>query len=114
MGDLSAHFSRHELACHHCGRLELAAGFLEQLERTRVAIGRPLRPVSGYRCPAHNRAVGGAPDSRHLHGDAVDFPTGYITKEQAHDLGWRGIGYAGRWCVHADMRPGAGAIFPDP
>lgn len=28
---------------------------------------------SGYRCKAHNEKVGGAPASRHLAGDAVDF-----------------------------------------
>ena len=27
---------------------------------------------SGYRCAKHNAKVGGAADSRHLHGDAVD------------------------------------------
>lgn len=34
-----------------------------------------VRPISGYRSPAHNRSddVGGAARSRHIYGDAVDF-----------------------------------------
>jgi len=47
----------------------LAAG----LEKVRVALGRrPIHINSGYRCPALNEAVGGAPNSCHMKGLAAD------------------------------------------
>jgi len=33
----------------------------------------PIKIDSGYRTPEHNKAVGGAADSRHTHADAADF-----------------------------------------
>lgn len=36
--------------------------------------GEPISVSSGHRTEAENRAVDGAPDSRHLHGLAVDIP----------------------------------------
>jgi hypothetical protein len=44
------------------------------LEQVRIALGGvPLAISSGYRSPALNQAVGGAPHSAHLRGLAVDF-----------------------------------------
>lgn len=45
----------------------------EMLERIRSVLGVPLTVTSGYRCEALNRAVGGVPDSDHMHGHAADF-----------------------------------------
>lgn len=42
------------------------------LEPLRSALGRPVVINSGYRCPALNAAVGGAPHSLHMQGRAVD------------------------------------------
>jgi uncharacterized protein YcbK (DUF882 family) len=36
------------------------------LEEIRTHFDRPIHILSGYRCPAHNKAVGGAPDSQHM------------------------------------------------
>lgn len=45
-----------------------------QMELVRAALGeRVITVSSGYRCPALNRAVGGAKTSAHLTGDAADF-----------------------------------------
>lgn len=45
-----------------------------QMETVRHLLGdHPLSISSGYRCPALNRAVGGAVNSAHLAGHAVDF-----------------------------------------
>lgn len=44
----------------------------EHLEVVRLILGKPLTIRSWYRCPARNKAVGGAPKSIHLTGLAVD------------------------------------------
>lgn len=117
MGDLSAHFSRSEFAEHDNG--ELPAGMPTQrllacLERLRADRGgRPLRIVSGYRSARYNARVGGAPDSRHIHGDAADLEAGVATARQAQHAGFTGIGVCRGWAVHVDTRPGAVVIFDD-
>lgn len=42
------------------------------LQPLRDAWGKPLLVTSGYRCPALNKAVGGAATSAHLYGYAAD------------------------------------------
>ena len=43
------------------------------LDEVRRRLGHPLEISSGYRCPALNVAVGGAPSSQHTQGLAADF-----------------------------------------
>lgn len=76
---LTQHFRDTEFFCK-CGKcnaptdairlkwFEVAAA----LEKVRLIVGSPLTIISAHRCEAHNKAVGGAPDSRHIDGDAVD------------------------------------------
>lgn len=42
-------------------------------ERIRTHLRHPMRITSGYRCPQLNDYVGGADDSQHVKGEAVDF-----------------------------------------
>ncbi len=113
MGDLSANFSRWELADRRTGELkgdwQHLVEHLEQLRRDTG--GRPLRILSGYRSPETNRRVGGAANSQHLHGRAADIPPGYATQAQAEAAGFKGIGMAGKWAVHVDVRPGAVTLW---
>jgi uncharacterized protein YcbK (DUF882 family) len=44
----------------------------QHLQKIRDKVGRPITINSGYRSPAHNRAVGGATNSTHLRGIAAD------------------------------------------
>jgi uncharacterized protein YcbK (DUF882 family) len=107
VGDLSANFSRAEFrdarnhSAHHVDHR-----LVQVLEAIRALNGRPLRIVSGYRSPATNRQVGGAPNSQHLHGRAADIPAGRATVEQAAAAGAVGIGSRGGWAIHVDTRPG--------
>lgn len=76
------------------------------LEYLRGMKRRPLRIVSGYRTRATNEAVGGAENSRHIYGDAVDIPSGYCTVAEAEEAGAVGIGSKDGWAIHIDVRPG--------
>jgi len=70
------YFSKGEFACR-CGR---CGGFPAEPEEALVRLAEAVRehfdaPVavsSGVRCAAHNAAVGGVANSRHLTGKAVD------------------------------------------
>ncbi len=75
---LTPHFTDRELACRcGCGLLPTQQ-LLDALEAVRLIYGRPIHIVSGARCEAHNRDVGGSPGSAHITGQAVDLapPTG--------------------------------------
>lgn len=50
------------------------------LDSVRQAYGAPITISSGYRSPALNKAVGGAPTSQHLRGEAADLVTDDLTK----------------------------------
>ena len=42
------------------------------LDPLREKYGKPIKVSSGYRCPKHNLAVGGATQSQHMKGEAAD------------------------------------------
>ena len=42
------------------------------LDPVRERYGKPIRVNSGYRCPIHNRTVGGVSGSQHVKGEAAD------------------------------------------
>lgn len=115
MGDLSPHFSASEFRDHRDGSLiGPDPQLLSVLECLRAIDGRPLSIVSGYRSPATNRAVGGAPRSQHLLGRAADIQGGRFTVAQAVACGARGIGHCDGWVVHVDVRRvPAPVIFDD-
>ncbi len=141
MGDLTKDFSRHEFTCHgpECaGQLNLPYTRIEVVsvcQLVRDFLGKPLRINRGVSCPAHNRAVGGERDSRHLpeHADAVDFDVdnAYQAFEIVHalilvrDKALRGDPnvpsmaanmtfrvYTGH--VHVDFRPGGCRFLASP
>jgi Peptidase M15/Transglycosylase SLT domain len=78
-----------------------------------------LKVTSGYRDPAHNARVGGARNSQHTHGRAIDLSLKGIEEarqreivDYARSLGARGIGYyPSNQSVHFDVRTGAPAAW---
>lgn len=62
-------------SCGVCGGfpVEPKEKLIRLADRVRSAAGRPMIPTSTVRCPAHNAAVGGVSNSRHLTGQAMDF-----------------------------------------
>lgn len=49
------------------------------LDPLRERYGYPIHVSSGYRCPRLNKAVGGAPTSQHIKGEAADI---YVTNRR--------------------------------
>ena len=72
------YFEMKEFACKCCGQLppsaeqNLQALVEHVLDPARERLGMPITVNSGYRCPAHNKAVGGVKNSQHLKGEAAD------------------------------------------
>ncbi|MCP3804091.1 D-Ala-D-Ala carboxypeptidase family metallohydrolase [Allokutzneria sp. A3M-2-11 16] len=86
-----------------------------KLQAMRHALGDgAIRVTSGFRSVACNNAAGGASNSRHLYGDAVDLGAGPHTlcrlAQQARNHGFNGIlgpGYPGHGDhTHVDHRSG--------
>lgn len=62
------------------------------LDPLREAWGGPVVVNSGYRSPALNAAVGGAPRSRHMYGEAADITVGARPPMPRCSLCWRAAG----------------------
>ena len=111
---LSDHFRRHEFACRCCGtggdKMDPKLIFL--MEKLRIILGQPIYITSGYRCPAHNKAVGGAASSYHMKGMAADITVPKLSPfdvaRAAEVLGFGGIGTyttGQNYFTHVDIGP---------
>ena len=114
----SPNFSRRELACR-CGCKtppEVAENLTKlaaDLERLRSLAGVPITVTNAYRCPEHNRRIGGAPNGQHPKGNAADLVTRSLTPSQLKALAEKvpafkngGIGLYPSF-LHVDRRAGA-------
>ena len=83
---LSDHFSYDECKCKHCGKEWTDPRLLALAERVRWALGnRPMIPTSVCRCRDHNAEVGGAVDSQHVYGRAMDFKMNGVSPEAIYE-----------------------------
>jgi zinc D-Ala-D-Ala carboxypeptidase len=103
-------FSPAEIACRGTGQLKLHPASLDTLQALRDRLGKPLIVRSAYRSPEHNRAVGGAPRSKHLDGAAFDIamtnhdPAAF--EAAAREVGFLGFGFYPRsGFIHIDLGP---------
>ena len=112
-------FSPAEIACRGTGQLKLHPEALDKLQALRDQLGKPLIVRSGYRSPKHNRAVGGAPRSKHMDGTAFDIamsnhdPAAF--EAAAREVGFLGFGFYPRsGFMHIDRGPARswGEKFP--
>ena len=74
---VSEHFSTEELSCR-CGECEFPGidpKLVEGLEELRSIVNEPIIINSGYRCPTHNRKIGGSKNSQHTYARAADIRT---------------------------------------
>jgi zinc D-Ala-D-Ala carboxypeptidase len=104
---MSQHFKPEEFKCPHCFENKISLEFIDRLEEVRKVYGKPMAIVSGYRCPAHNAAVGGVDSSAHTEGLAADIACSFAGDrmrmvEIAIGEGFRRIGI-GRTFLHIDI-----------
>ena len=105
---LSANFTVKEFACKDGNVAVLIDDKLvDGLQKIRTHFGKPIHINSAYRTPAHNKAVGGSPNSQHLQGKAADIVIAGVSPltvaQYAESIGMGGIGlYDG--FTHVDSR----------
>lgn len=102
--DQIRYFKRHEFG--HGEGVEPDRKLVEMLDEARHAAGVPFVINSGIRTPERNAEVGGAAESAHLTGHAVDIrcPTGRHRMKMLDALltvGFRRIGVA-KTFIHVD------------
>lgn len=89
-------FSLDELKCKATGECSMDKAFMEKLVQLRKQYGKPISLSSAYRSKEHNAAIGGAPQSPHIYGKAVDIRVygtdAYKIVQIALQLGFTGIG----------------------
>ena len=107
-------FSPAEIACRGTGAIKINTEAMDKLQSLRNRLGKPLIVRSGYRSPSHNRAVGGAPASKHMLGTAFDIamsnhdPVAFA--EAARAVGFLGFGtYPRSGFMHIDLGPARSA-----
>ena len=81
--------------------------FLARLQDARSVAGIPFIITSGYRCPKHNKEIGGKSDSSHLKGIAADIlvhtaSERFIVTNGLIKAGFVRIG-VGQNFIHVDM-----------
>lgn len=82
---------------------------LVKLDFAREIANIPFQITSGYRCNAHNRAVGGKQDSAHTQGRAVDIKcldgrSRWLIIDSLIKAGFNRIGIA-KTFIHVDDDP---------
>ena len=69
---VSKYCSLSEVACK-CGCGEIPKPkTLKKFDEIRFQFGEPIHITSGYRCTKQNKKIGGAPNSNHVAGTAID------------------------------------------
>lgn len=96
---LSENFNSLEFDCHGsgcCSETIINPKLVEYVQEIRDHFGKSITVTSGYRCPVHNKRIGGATGSRHSKGDAADIVVSGVAPREvakyAESIGIKGIG----------------------
>lgn len=93
MGSLTKNISRHEVACScECGLDTMDFETILAVQDTcdffalELGLDRVTLIInSGCRCPAHNAAVGGSANSKHMRCRAIDFKILEVSPDAVYD-----------------------------
>ena len=113
--NLSTNFKVYEFSCKGsgcCSTTVIDEELVKYIQKIRNHFKKPVIINSAYRCPTHNKAVGGATNSYHAKGKAADIRiTGVAPSEiakYAESIGIKGIGLyetaKDGFFVHIDTR----------
>jgi len=101
-GKCAEFFSFWEFKSKGNGWIKVHPRLLNRLDDLRRRTG-PIGINSGYRDPAHNKSVGGKPNSQHQYATAADIDG--VDPGEAVDCGFSGCGIAPNGeVVHVDVR----------
>ena len=93
-------FTQDELRCKGTDECNMDEEFMEMLVSLRYAYDKPMVISSGYRDASYNQVIGGAKNSPHLSGKAVDVlvsgKDAYELMSLAMEKGFSGIGVSQR------------------
>lgn len=114
---LSEHFESNEFKCKcgKCTTFTLNEKLVKMLETLyHVFNCSKIIVNSGYRCPEHDKRVGGSGKGQHIEGNAADvvlydnmgkrIPSKYVCVA-AQEIGFSGIAKINDFAVHLDVRP---------
>lgn len=102
------YFDTSEFDCPIAGQGDkMDKNFLELLDEARHIASTPFRITSGYRCPEHNKNVGGVPGSSHTKFVACDIHCDdsarrYLIVSALLKAGITRVGISHNF-IHADM-----------
>lgn len=84
---MSKHFRKEEYACKcGCPQPDVNLHLESVLELVRVSFQAPVTITSAYRCPRHNKSVGGAEKSKHLENIAADIQVKGVNPQEVYDF----------------------------
>lgn len=109
---LSKNFSTAEIKCKcGCNTIVIDESTDVLLQKLRDKLGKSIIVSSGYRCPAKNKACGGAKRSQHMLGKARDIKVSGLTPLEvayaAIEIGFKGVGvytHNDNYFTHVDTR----------
>ena len=112
---LSTNFVTYEFDCKGkgcCTLTQIDDKLVEYLQKIRDHFGKAVTITSAYRCPIHNKNVGGATGSYHAKGMAADIVVNDVAPDDvakyAESIGIKGIGLyetdKDGYFVHIDTR----------
>ena len=94
------YFTEKELRCKGTDECQMDEDFMARLVSLRKDFNEPMIISSGYRHESYNQVIGGAKNSPHLYGKAVDVlvsgKTAYRLMKLAIQYGFTGIGVSQR------------------